>query len=86
MIVAAYPGTGKTRLATMYPEVVMDAKHSHYKYYLEDENYERHENATFHLTKTIREDWPYNYVKALICATNSGKILLIFPNNDILNM
>jgi len=78
MIIAAHAGTGKTTLARMFPEKIVDFVCMPYKYYLsEDCEYDEANKANPDLE--MHEDWPYNYVDAIIEAHKDGKTLLIPP-------
>ena len=58
-IIAAFAGTGKTKLAAMYPDLVVDFVCMPYKYYLIQE-YDNGESSKRNPENTIREDWPAN--------------------------
>jgi hypothetical protein len=83
MIVAAHAGTGKTTLASMFPDQVTDLVCMPYKYYL-PENGEDTESVKADPDLTMREEWPLNYVSAIKEALEGGKILLIPPAWNVL--
>lgn len=76
MIIAAHAGTGKTTLARMFPNEMVDFVCMPYKYYLPG-NSEYDETNKARSDLEMREDWPYNYVDAIKEALKSGKTLLI---------
>lgn len=76
MIIAAYAATGKTTLAKLYPEKIVDFVCMPYKYQLEpDENCG--ETCKANPDNIMRDDWPYNYVYAIMEIMNSGRHILI---------
>ena len=78
MIIAAFAGTGKTTLAAMYPEKVIDFICMPYKYYIpEDFSGIEHEAGKANPDLIMHEEWPSNYVDAIEEAIKLGKILLI---------
>jgi len=81
MIIAAFAGTGKTALARMYPQKAVDFVSMPYKYYLKDtgDNARQPEDEACKadFNNIMREDWPDNYVAAIIESMRDGKILLI---------
>jgi hypothetical protein len=76
MIIAAYAGTGKTTMAKLYPQSVVDFVCMPYKYELEWDD-RCGEDGKANPDNILREDWPYNYVSAVKLAVNEGKLLLI---------
>ena len=72
MIIAAYAGTGKTTLAAMYPDSVVDFVCMPYKYYLSPDN-DSGEASKGNPCNVMREDWPYNYVAAIQKAMHGDK-------------
>lgn len=79
MVIAAFAGTGKTTLAKLYPQKVVDFVAMPFKYYMDDE-----ENSDFEGEKNkanpnlvMRPDWPENYFEAISNALCNNKILLI---------
>lgn len=83
MIIAAHAGTGKTTLARMFPEKMVDFVCMPYKYYLPENNdYDETNKANSDLV--MREDWPFNYIDAIKDALKSGNTLLIPPAWNVL--
>ena len=83
MIVAAHAGTGKTHLASMYPDKVIDFICMRYKYFLESEPVDG-EASKANPDNEMRSEWPENYVQELIKLRNSDKIILIPPDVCVL--
>jgi len=83
MIIAAYAGTGKTTLATMYPDKVTDFVCMPYKYYLASE-IDSSEAGKGNPDNVMREDWPYNYVEAIKTTLTESKTLLIPSDSRVL--
>ena len=88
MIIAAFAGTGKTALARLYPQKVVDFVAMPYKYYLTENGAQlsqsEAEAGKANFNNVIREDWPYNYVAAIKKSMVDGKILLIPSAYDVL--
>jgi 3-oxoacid CoA-transferase subunit A len=76
MIIAAYAGTGKTTMAKLYPETVIDFVCMPYKYMLDDED-TWNEARKANEDNIMQDDWPFNYVSAIKQAMDNDKILLI---------
>jgi hypothetical protein len=76
MIIAAYAGTGKTTLASMYPEKYIDFVLMPYKYELEPDG-DCGEAGKANPDNILQYDWPYNYVNAILGAMQERKHLLI---------
>ena len=85
MIVAAHAGTGKTYLATMYPDKVIDFVSMPYKYFLKSESGEG-ESGKANPDYEMRPEWPDNYVQELEKLCDSDKIILIPPDIFVLVM
>ena len=83
MIIAAYAGTGKTTLAAIYPDSVIDFVCMPYKYYLSPDN-DNGEASKGNPYNVMREEWPHNYVEAIEAASDEGKILLIPSDSQAL--
>ena len=79
MIIAAYAGTGKTTLANMYPDKIVDFVAMPYKYHLEQgiDSAECEKLKASYGFEMLQESWPANYVSAIKEALGYGKILLI---------
>jgi hypothetical protein len=76
MIIAAYAGTGKTSLANNHPNEFVDFACMPYKYVLSPySNLEESGKANFN--NIMRDEWPYNYVDAILAEKDCGKHLLI---------
>ena len=76
MIIAAYAGTGKTTLAKQCPDEFVDFICMPHKYELADDAGES-EAGKANPENIMRDDWPYNYVAAIINAMGGGKHLII---------
>ena len=76
MIIAAFAGTGKTTLAKLYPQVVIDFVCMPYKYLLEETD-EYSEASKANPDYILQNDWPCNYVQAIKETLSDNKILLI---------
>lgn len=78
MIIMAHAGTGKTTLAKMYPDKVLDFMASPYKYHSQPSDkcidIEKVKASTM---RVRNEKYPANYIEALKENMNSGKVLLI---------
>lgn len=83
MIIAAFTGTGKTTLAAMYPDRVIDFVCMPYKYYLEQDS-DGTESSKANPDNIMREDWPYNYVEAIKSMLKNGKTILIPSDSRVL--
>ena len=76
LIIAAYAGTGKTHLASLYPQKVIDFVCMPYKYHLEhDYVFDESNKADF--DNVMNDNWLFNYISAIKENINSGKIILI---------
>ena len=80
MIIAAYAGTGKTFFSRKIYGAV-DFVCMPYKYYLPDGvlSYEESECGKADLSLVIREEWPNNYIKAVINQYNENRYVIIPP-------
>ena len=76
MIIAAYAGTGKTYLASLCPDKVIDLVCMPYKYHLENK-FAFDESSKANFDNILNENWPYNYILAIKDCLNSNKIILI---------
>ena len=85
MIIAAHAGTGKTRFANLVYDAV-DFICMPYKYYLPDGtlSYEEVEESKADLTLELREEWPGNYIKAVINQYNENRYVIIPPIKRVL--
>jgi len=86
-IVAAYAGTGKTTLAKTRPDKYVDFVAMPYKYYLPNicESESEHHKADFSLE--MREEWPQNYVAAILHELEQhNKTLLIPTASNVLQL
>ena len=85
MIIAAHAGTGKTRFANLVYDAV-DFICMPYKYYLPDGtlSYEEVEESKADLTLELREEWPGNYIKAVINQYNENRYVIIPPIKQVL--
>ena len=86
MIIAAHAGTGKTRFAN----TIFDATDficMPYKYYLPDGmmSCEESEHMNADLGLDIRDEWPDNYVKAVINQYNENRYVIIPPVMSVLS-
>ena len=86
MIMAAFAGTGKTTLASLYPQTVIDFFCMPYKYYLDDNDGKNHESNKAKPDYVLQDDWPDNYVDAIKQNLNLNKILLIPSDWRVLSM
>ena len=85
MIIAAFAGTGKTTLAALYPQSIVDFVCMPYKYLLEqDGSYTEASKAD--PSFILHDDWPLNYLHAIKQNLNGGKILLIPPDLHVLSL
>jgi hypothetical protein len=75
--VAAFAGTGKTSLARMFPERVIDFVCMPYKYELSGGGECDPEGCKADSSGVIRSEWPYNYVEAILDLLGGGKVILI---------
>jgi len=83
MIIAAFAGTGKTTLAALYPQTVVDFTCMPYKYLLEQGgSYTEASKADPSLI--LHDDWPLNYFHAIKQNLSGDKILLIPPDFHVL--
>jgi len=85
MIIAAFAGTGKTTLANTRPNEFWDFICMPYKYILPEDSAET-EAGKANPDNVMHEDWPYNYVAAIIENKGAGKHLLIPPDLFVLMM
>jgi len=76
MIIAIYAGTGKTTMAKLYPQTVLDFVCMPYKYVMGQEDVDS-EACKANPDNIMQVDWPYNYVSAIQSALNNCKLLLI---------
>ena len=83
MIIAAHAGTGKTTLARMFPEKIIDFVCMPYKYYL-PENNEYDESMKANPDLVMRDFWVFDYVDAIKEELKHGKTLLIPPALNVL--
>ena len=84
VIVAAFPGTGKTFLSRQYPDKILDLESMPYKYNTEPGTvYDEADKATFW---DISDDWPHNYVKRIKEVLNSYDIVMIPPDTRVLEL
>ena len=81
MIIAAFAGTGKTTLASLYPQTIIDFICMPYKYAL-DQDCKSNEASKANPDHILNYDWPFNYVEAIKHNLSNGKILLI-PSDKI---
>jgi len=84
MIIAAFAGTGKTTLAALYPQTVVDFVCMPYKYLLE-QGVSYTEASKADPSLILHDDWPLNYVHAIKQNLSGGKILLIPPDCYVLS-
>jgi hypothetical protein len=82
MIIAAFAGTGKTTLANSHPDEFVDFVCMPYKYELTGDN--ESEAGKANPDNILRDDWPHNYVGAIIAAMDVGKHLLIPSDSYVL--
>lgn len=85
MIIAAHAGTGKTRFAN----TVFDATDficMPYKYHLPDGmlSCEESESMKADLSLDLRDEWPDNYIKAVINQYNENRYVIIPPVMSVL--
>ena len=85
MIIAAYAGTGKTTLASLYPQKVIDFVCMPYKYYLEPDS-DSGESCKANPNNIMQSDWPHNYVVAIKSALGGNKILVIPSDLNVLSL
>ena len=86
MIIAAHAGTGKTRFAkTVYDSV--DFVCMPYKYNLPDGilSYEETEGKKADINLQLRDEWPENYIKAVVNQYNENRYVIIPPIVPVLN-
>jgi len=76
MIIAAFAGVGKTKLAELYPQKVVDFCCMPYKYVLDEDEPFTEENKA-NLSLEFIFGWQKNYVKAIKQNMSNDKILLI---------
>lgn len=85
-IIAAHAGTGKTTLAKARPDMYVDFVAMPYKYYLPDACEENKESRKADFSLEIRDEWPQNYVDAILNDLKlHNKILLIPPVGNVLH-
>ena len=85
MIIAAHAGTGKTRFAkNVYDSV--DFVCMPYKYYLPDGllSCDEAESSKANMDLELREEWPDNYIKAVINRYNENRYVIIPPIAPVL--
>jgi len=75
-IIAAYAGTGKTHLASLYPKLTIDLVSMPYKYMLTN-NTPYSESSKANPENIPNDDWPFNYILTIKQNLKSGKFLLI---------
>jgi len=80
MIIAAYAGTGKTTLAALYPEKVIDLVCMPYKYLFGQDN-ECNEASKANPDNIIQDDWPSNYVHAIKRALDDDDKIILIPTD-----
>lgn len=85
MIVAAYSGTGKTTLAKLYPQMVIDFVCMPYKYQLNKSN-KYNESCKANPNNILQYEWPFNYFDAIKQNLNDDKIILIPSDLYILSL
>jgi len=85
MIIAAFAGTGKTVLAKLYPQKVIDFGCMPYKYNL-DENEEFAEADKANPGLDFIFGWEESYVQAVKKNMSGGKILLIPSDHRVLSL
>lgn len=85
MIIAAHAGTGKTRFAQTIFDAV-DFICMPYKYYLPDGllSCEEPERMKADLSLELRDEWPDNYIKAVINQYNENRYVVIPPIMSVL--
>lgn len=85
MIIAAYAGTGKTYFSKQIYDSV-DYVCMPYKYYLPDGlvSFEEAEAIKADLGLELREEWPENYIKAVINQYNEKRYVIIPPIASVL--
>jgi len=84
MIVAAFPGTGKTYFASKHPDMAVDFVTMPFKYFLDKKvRYDESRKADPDLE--MRPEWPYNYVKAVL-GQPEDKIILIPSDARVLEL
>ena len=84
MIIAAFAGTGKTALARLYPQQVVDFVAMPYKYYLTENSEEINqfeiEACKANFDNVMREDWPENYIMAIKDSMRRNCKILLIPS------
>jgi hypothetical protein len=85
MVIAAYAGTGKTTLAAMYPDIVVDFVCMPYKYCLSPDG-DCSEAGKANPDNIMRGNWPQNYVEAIKSVMDTGKALLIPSDIRVLKL
>jgi hypothetical protein len=84
-IIAAYAGTGKTTLAALYPDKVVDFVCMPYKYHLSPDG-DSGEAGKGNPDNEMREEWPHNYIEAIKLMLCEDKILLIPTDLRVLSL
>ena len=78
-IIAAYAGTGKTHVASLYPELTLDLVSMPYKYMLTNDT-PYSESSKANPENILNDDWPFNYISA-IKQNLELDILLLIPSD-----
>ena len=84
-IITAYAGTGKTTLAAMYPETVVDFVCMPFKYYLEPD-VDINESCKANPCNVMHDEWPLNYIEAIKTELCDERILLIPSDLSVLSI
>ena len=85
-IIAAYAGTGKTTLAKLYPDKVVDFVCMPYKYYLTELDGNFDESCKANHDNEMQANWPHNYVAAIKEASHERKIIVIPSDFRVLEL
>jgi len=83
MIIAAFSGTGKSTLARLYPQKVIDFICMPFKYEC-NENQEFNEESKADSNLEYKFGWEYDYVKAIKQNMSDNKILVIPSDRRVL--
>ena len=81
IIISGFGGVGKTFLAKKYKNVV-DLESSPYKYYYSDVKTVDYEKLKGCKNRTIRKEWPENYINAIKKALTEYDIVCVRYNGD----